>query len=67
MLMCSRGVGGRQSPDPESQAPKQGTEASASGSVYKDNKQFDKASDEKKSSQDTLNALPSNPDRKARV
>lgn len=59
---------GRQSPDLENQDPKQGKEATASGSVDKDNKQFDKSTDEeKKGSQKTLEGLPSNPDRKARV
>jgi len=56
---------GRQSPDPETQDPKQGTEASASGTAAKDNKQT--AGGEKEDSQRTLDSLPSNPDRKARV
>jgi len=61
-------IGGRQSPDPESQDPKQGKEASASGSVDKDNKEFDKASDKgKEDSKKTLESLESNPDRPARV
>jgi hypothetical protein len=61
-------LGGRQSPEPESQAPKQGTEASGSGKVDKDNKQFDKASDAgKDDSKNTLETLESNPDRPARV
>jgi hypothetical protein len=63
----SNSVAGRQSPPPEEQNPKQGEEATASGSVGKDNKQFDKASEEKKGSEKTLKDLPSNPDRKARV
>jgi hypothetical protein len=61
-------IAGRQSPEPEKQDPKQGTEPSASGSVGKDNQQFDKATNqEKKGSENALEDLPSNPDRKARV
>ena len=63
----SNSVAGRQSPPPEEQNPKQGQEATASGSVGQDNKQFDKAGEEKKGSEKTLEDLPSNPDRKARV
>jgi len=64
----SNSVAGRQSPPPEEQNPKQGEEATASGSVGKDNKQFDKATkEEKKGSENALKDLPSNPDQKARV
>lgn len=60
-------VAGRQSPNPEEQDPKQGTEATGSGSVDKE-EQFAKATgEEKKASENVMEKLPSNPDRKARV
>jgi hypothetical protein len=59
---------GRQSPAPEDQDPKQGEEATAKGIVDKDNGQFDKATgEEKKGSENALDGLESNPERKARV
>jgi hypothetical protein len=61
-------VAGRQSPPPEEQDPKQGEEATAKGTIDKDNSEFDKATgEEKKGSENALDGLESNPDKKARV
>jgi hypothetical protein len=61
-------IAGRQSPPPEEQAPKQGTEPQASGKKGEQVSEHDQAtSHEKDSSKKTLEDLPSNPDRKARV
>jgi hypothetical protein len=59
---------GRESPPPEDLDPKQGQEATAKGTIDKDNSQFDKATgEEKKGSENALDRLESNPERKARV
>ena len=59
---------GRQSPPPEEQNPKQGEEATASGKVGQDKEQFEKSeTEEKDATKKTLENLPSNPERKARV
>jgi hypothetical protein len=61
-------VAGRQSPPPEEQAPKQGTEPQASGKKGEPISAHDKAtSNEQDASKKTLEDLPSNPERKARV
>jgi hypothetical protein len=61
-------VGGRESPAPEDQDPKQGKAATASGKLGEDKEQFGKSQDkEKQASEKTLEGLPSNPERPARV
>ena len=62
-------LAGTQSPPPEEQEPKQGQEAPASGKVGKDKEpEFEKSENkEKTEGEKTLEGLPSNPERHARV